>query len=181
MSRHHHPSAVARDARLALRAGTGLQEAWIEAAGAALSAQFVIGQRMGQMMAAGVGLRPADHAEMGRMGSEKVEAGLAAAPAVLGGWVGMQMQLLRFWQREAMLASRLASAWNGPAGSWRALEAAAARATTAGLRMTVANTAAFAPVMAPWYGRVAANARRLTEAEARAAAKAPKRRGKRAG
>jgi hypothetical protein len=178
MSARHKPSAAARDARLALRAGTGLHQAWLEAAGAALSAQAVIGQRMGQMMAAGMGLRPADHAEMGRMGSEKVEAGLAAAPALLGGWLGMQMQLLRFWQREAMLAARLGS----PAGSWRALEAAAARATTAGLRMTVANTAALAPVMAPWYGRVAANARRLSEAEARAAAKAPRRgRAKRAG
>lgn len=171
MSRRHHPSAVARDARLALRAGTGLQQAWLDATSAALSAQLVIGQRMGQMMAAGLGLRPADPAEIGRMGSEKVEAGMAAAPALLGGWVGMQMQLLRFWQREALVASRLASSWSGPMASWRAMEAAAARATTAALRMTLANTAALTPVTAPWYGRVAANARRLAEAETRAAAR----------
>jgi hypothetical protein len=59
------------------------------------------------------------------------------------------------------------------------MEAAAGRAGTSALRMTAANTAALAPVTAPWYGRVAANAKRLTAAEAPAPAKPSRRKGKR--
>lgn len=152
-----------QEGRLAARASAGLAQAALQAANAALGAQAVIAQRTALLAAAAMGLRSVDDPEISRMGVEKVEAALAAGPALVGWWAAMQMRLVQLWYREMRVAARVmaSTAAPGPQALARVLESAAARSRAAALGMLVANSAALAPVLSPYYGRIERNARRL--------------------
>ena len=158
-------SSAGKEARLAARASAGLVESTFAASAATIGAQSVIAQRTALLAAAACGLRPADHPEISRMGTEKVEAAIAAGPAVLSWWAGMQMQLVQLWYREMRVAARIlgSAAAPGPQAMARVLDSAAARSRAAALGMVIANTAAMTPVLDPYYGRIKRNAARLAK------------------
>ncbi len=158
-------SSIEREGRLVARASAGLAQAAVQAANAGMGAQAVIAQRTALLAAAAMGLRPADHPEISRMGVEKVEAALAAGPAIVSWWAAMQMQLVQLWYREMRVAARIlgSTAAPGPQAIARVVDGAAARSRAASLGMLAANTAALAPVLSPYYGRIRRNARRLAK------------------
>lgn len=164
-------SSAGKEARLAARASAGLVESASAASAAAIGAQAVIAQRTALLAAAACGLRPADHPEISRMGTEKVEAAIAAGPAMLSWWAGMQMQLVQIWFQEVQAGARLLG-WTsapGPQAMAKLLDSAAARSRAAALGMVVANTAALTPVLDPYYGRIKRNAKRLANGGAASA------------
>jgi hypothetical protein len=162
---------VARDARAMGRAGTGLARIAADNGQAALAALSVLSRRGELLRAATEDPMRADHAEMFRMSSEKIEALGLAGLAIVEAAGKAQRAWLRYWQAEMSQAVRIADRLFSCATADRAARVQADAAAAAVQRLaslsavlTELATASTAAALMPYHNRVTGNARRLARA-----------------
>jgi hypothetical protein len=158
----------ARRARSVARTGASFARTAADLGAAALGAVEVVTRRSEVLRLAGADPWRADHAELARMGHEKIEAAMLASTAWLGAAGRLQALLARHWwsevgagARAAMSLSRCAT----PAGAL-GVQAGALAGTLerlAGLSAALAalGAAGSAAAALPYNRRIAHNARRL--------------------
>jgi hypothetical protein len=167
MNRRQARRAARHGERLG-RAGARIQRTLLHAAEAMSGAQWVIAWRVALLQHAMADIRRVGDPEFARMVTEKVEAALAVAPAMVGGFARTQMEFVRIWQAEvaalgaaparfAVTGSPLAAA--EVAGEVAA--EAADRSAGAALDLMIANTRLMASVLAPYHRRIRGNVRRM--------------------
>jgi hypothetical protein len=162
---------AARDARAMGRAGTGLARIAADNGQAALAALSVLSQRGELLRAATEDPMRADHAEIFRMSSEKLEAFGLAGLAIVEAAGKVQRAWLRYWQAEMSQAAQTANRLFRCATPGRAVQVQADASATAVQRLaglsavlTELATASTAAALMPYHKRVTMNARRLARA-----------------
>jgi hypothetical protein len=162
---------AARDARSMVRTGTSLSRMAANSGQAALAALSVLDRRGELLRAALEDPMRADHLEIFRMSSEKVEAFGLAGLAIVEAAGKAQRAWLRYWQTEMSKAAEAASRLFRCETPERAVQvqtdaSAAAVQRVAGLSAVLAElaTASTAAALMPYHKRVTGNARRLAQA-----------------
>jgi hypothetical protein len=162
---------AARDARAMGRAGTGLARIAADNGQAALAALSVLSRRGELLRAASEDPRRADHAEIFRMGAEKIEAFGLAGLAIVEAAGKAQRAWLRYWQTEMSQAvqaanrvARCATATGAMQAQADVAAAAAQRLASLSVVLTELATASTAAALLPYHKRVTGNARRLARA-----------------
>ena len=162
---------AARDARTMARTGTSLSRIAVDNGQAALAALSVLNRR-GELLRAAVEdpLR-ADHVEIFRMSSEKIEALGLAGLAIVEAASKAQRAWLGYWQAETSQAIQAANRLARCATPGRAIQLQADAAAAAVQRLaslsavlTELATASTAAALMPYHKRVTQNARRLARA-----------------
>jgi hypothetical protein len=150
------------------RAGARIHRTLLHAGEAMSGAQWVIAWRLALLHHAMADLRRAGDPELSRMVSEKVEAALAVAPAMVGGFARTQMELVRIWQAEVAALCAAPARFAVPGSPLAAAEIAgevaaeaADRSAAAILDLMIANTRLMAAVLAPYHRRIRGNVRRM--------------------
>lgn len=156
----------ARQARSVARTGASFARTGADLGQAALGAFEVVARR--SEVLAGAEPWRADHAELARMGHEKIEAAMLAGTALLEVGARLQALLARHWWQEIGAGTRLAlgvSRCATPAGVLKVQAGALAGTlerlaglSTAAAALSAAGSAAAA---LPYNRRIADNARRL--------------------
>ena len=161
----------ARDARSMARTGTSLSRLAADNGQAALGALSVLTRRGELLRAAVEDPMRADHVEIFRMSSEKMEAFGLAGLAMVEAAGKAQRAWLRYWQAEMSQAVQAANRLAGCATPDRAIQVQADAAAAAVQRLaslsavlTELATASTAAALMPYHKRIARNARRLARA-----------------
>jgi hypothetical protein len=160
-----------RDARSIARAGTSLSRIAAGNGEAALAALSVLTRRGELVLIAAEDPMRADHVELFRMGSEKMEAFGLAGLAIVEATGKAQRAWLGYWQAEMSQAVHVANRLAGcttPAAAIRvqadAGAAASQRFASLSAVLTELATASTAAALLPYHKRITKNARRLARA-----------------
>ncbi len=158
----------AHRARSLARTGASLARTGAELSAAALGAFEVVARRSEVLRLAGADPLRADHAEVARMGQEKVEAAMLAGAALLEVSAKIQGLLARHWWQEvgAVTRATLGLARSATPAAALGVQASALAGTLerlAGLstRLAALGAAGSAAAALPYNQRIARNARRL--------------------
>jgi hypothetical protein len=162
---------AARDARSMARAGTSLSRIAADNGQAALAAFSVLTRRGELLRAATEDPMGADHLEIFRMSSEKIEAFGLAGLAIAEAAGKAQRAWFRYWQAEMSQAAQTANRLSRCATPERAFRvqadasvAAVQRLASLSAALTELATASTAAALMPYHKRVTGNARRLARA-----------------
>jgi hypothetical protein len=162
---------AARDARSMMRTGTSLSRIAAENGQAALAALSVLTRRGELLRAAIEDPIRADHVEIFRMSSEKIEALGLAGLAIIEAAGKAQRAWLGYWQNEMSQAAQTANRLLRCATPERAVQvqadvsaAAVQRLASLSTALVELATASTAAALLPYHKGVTRNARRLARA-----------------
>ncbi len=155
-------------ARSIARTGASFARTGANLGQAALGALEVVTRRSEVLRRAGADPLRADHAELARMGHEKIEAAMLAGAALLELSAKVQGLLARHWWHEVGAATRAALGLARSATPAAALSVQAGalagmleRAASLSTGLAALNAAGSAAAALPYNQRIARNARRL--------------------
>lgn len=158
----------ARRSRSLVRTGASLARTGADLSQAALGALEVVTRRSEMLRLAGADPLRADHAELARMGHEKVEAAMLAGMALLEASAKAQRLLTRHWWQELGAGARATlglSRCTTPAGALQVQAGALAgtfeRLASLSAALAALSAAGSAAAALPYNRRIAQNAKRL--------------------
>ncbi len=158
----------ARRARSLARSGASFARTGADLSKAALGALEVVARRSEVLRVAGADPLRADHAEVARMGQEKIEAAMLAGSALLEVAAKAQRLWLRHWWHEVDAGARAGlglGRCTTPAGALRvqagALAGTLERMASLAAALAALSAAGSAAAALPYNQRIAHNARRL--------------------